>query len=143
MRHITALNASADARNRWLSRVFGLLAVLLASPLRAQVTGKAPAYTQPPNLLLRWAAVVLVFVGIWFILYKVVYPFLLRFYRDDFCKTIFWTLFILYSFTWAFLASYILLEFGFYYGWLQWFAAFLAVLWLISGLVLLLRRHTA
>ena len=143
MRHIPVLNASVDVRNHRLFPGFGLLAALLALPLFAQVTGKAPAYTQPPNLLLRWAAVVVVFVGIWFILYKVVYPFLLRYYPDDFCKTIFWTLFILYSFTWAFLASYILLELGFYYGWLQWFAAFLAVLWLISGMVLLLRRHTA
>jgi hypothetical protein len=77
------------------------------------------------------------------ILYKVVYPFFLRYYRDDFCKTVFWNLFILYSLTWCFLSSYLLLEIGFYFAWMQWIAAFLGVLWLISGLTLLLRHKPA
>jgi hypothetical protein len=118
--------------------MLGLAALLAASPLAAQ--DGEPAVPQPDNMLLRWAGFVLVLVLIWFILYKVVYPFFLRYYRDDFCKTLFWNLFGLYSLTWFFLASYILLEYGFYYGWMQWIAAFLAVLWLISGLLLLLRR---
>lgn len=124
-------------------RFLGLLWAMLAAPIAAQENAGSPEYPQPANLLLRWAAVILVLVGIWFILYKVVYPYFLRYYRDDFCKTIFWTLLLLYSFTWLFLSSYILLEYGFYYGWMQWFAVFLAVLWLISGLVLLLRRNPA
>jgi len=95
---------------------------------------------RPDHLLLRWAGVLLVLAAIWFILYKVVYPFFLRFYRDHFCKTIFWNLFFLYGLTWLFLASYLLLEFGFYYFWMQWIAVFLAALWLISGLVFLMRR---
>jgi len=114
---------------------------LLAPSLSAQ--DSAPQFEQPENMLLRWAGVVLVLVLIWFILYKVVYPFFLRYYRDDFCKTVFWSLFLLYGLTWLFLSSYILLEFGFFYAWMQWIAVFLAVLWLISGLVTLLRRTPA
>lgn len=127
------------------TQALGLLLALLAVPLAAQGEGGAPVpvYPQPDNLLLRWAGVILVWIGIWFILYKVLYPFFLRYYRDDFCKTIFWNLLILYSLTWFFLSSYILLEFGFYYVWMQWIAIFLAVLWLISGLALLLRRSPA
>lgn len=120
---------------------FCLLSLLPFSPLSAQES--APSIAQPDNLLLRWTGVILVLVLIWFILYKVVYPYFLRYYRDDFCKTVFWNLFLLYSLTWIFLSSYILLEFGFYYGWMQWIAIFLGVLWLISGLVFLLRRSAA
>ena len=114
------------------------LPLALASPLSAQ-GGDAPI-PRPDNLLLRWAGVLLVLAAIWFILYKVVYPFFLRYYRDHFCKTVFWNLFLLYGLTWLFLASYLLLEFGFYYFWMQWIAVFLAALWLISGLVFLMRR---
>ena len=119
----------------------GLPAFLLAASLAAQES--APEFEQPDNLLLRWGGVVLVLVLIWFVLYKGVYPFFLSYYRDDFCKTVFWNLFLLYSLTWLFLSSYLLLEFGFFYGWMQWIAVFLAVLWLISGLVMMLRRARA
>lgn len=144
MRNRAPLHAQKDLGRHWLPRAFGLLwTLLLAAPLAAQETASVPAYAQPDNLLLRWAGVIVVLIGIWFILYKVVYPFFLHYYRDDFCKTIFWNLLLLYSFTWLFLSSYILLEFGFYYGWMQWIAIFLGVLWLISGLALLLRRNPA
>lgn len=127
-----------SGRRPW---IFGLAGGLWGSVLTAQ--GGAPEFEQPENMLLRWAGVLLVLVLIWFILYKVVYPFFLHYYRDDFCKTVFWNLFMLYGLTWVFLSSYIVLEFGFFYSWMQWIAAFLAVLWLISGLVILLRRPAA
>jgi hypothetical protein len=118
-----------------------IAAVLCAASAAAQPL--APAYEQSDNLLLRWAAVLLVVTLIWFVLYKLVYPFFLRYYRDEFCKTIFWNLFLLYSLTWLFVSSYVLLDFGFYYGWMPWAAVFLGAWWLISGFVLLLRRAVA
>ena len=103
----------------------------------------ATAYEQPDNLLLRSAAIALVIVMIWITLYKAVYPFFLRHYRDEFCKTIFWNLFFLYTLTWLFVSSYVVLDVGFYYGWLPWMALFLGVWWLIAGLVLMMRRVPA
>lgn len=97
-------------------------------------------FVQSDHMALRWAAVMLVVTMIWFVLYKLVYPFFLRYYRDEFCKTIFWNLFLLYSLTWLFISSYVLLDFGFYYGWMPWVAVFLGAWWLISGVVLLMRR---
>jgi len=135
------MSQRAQLSKRRLCCFLVLLGLLSAGPLCAQENGTA--FPQPENLLLRWTGVILVLVLIWFILYKIVYPFFLRYYRDDFCKTVFWNLFLLYGLTWFFLASYILLEFGFYYGWMQWMAVFLAALWLISGLVFLLRRVPA
>lgn len=120
-------------------RVF--LAAALAMPLAAQRT--APALEQSDNVVLRGAAVFAVVVMIWIVLYKAVYPFFLRYYRDEFCKTIFWNLFLLYTLTWVFVSFYVVLDIGFYWAWLPWVALFLGVWWLISGAVLLLRRVPA
>ena len=115
--------------------------LLLLLPLTARAD--APALEQPENMLLRSAAVVLAVVMIWVILYKAVYPFFLRYYRDEFCKTIFWNLFFLYTLTWIFVSFYVVLDVGFYWEWLPWVAVFLGVWWLISGAVLLMRRVPA
>ena len=118
-----------------------LPSIVVTLPLFAQ--SNAPALEQSDNLLLRCAAVFLAVVMIWIVLYKAVYPFFLRYYRDEFCKTIFWNLFSLYTLTWLFVSFYVVLDVGFYWAWLPWAAVFLAVWWLISGAVLLLRRVPA
>lgn len=118
-----------------------LFSTILALPLSAQ--REKPALAQSDNPLLRGAAVFLVVVMIWVVLYKIVYPFFLRHYRDEFCKTIFWNLFLLYTLTWIFVSFYTVFDIGFYWAWLPWTAAFLAAWWLISGAVLLLRRVPA
>jgi hypothetical protein len=121
------------------------LAVLASLPvgliLAAQTA--APAMEQTDNLVLRGAAIFLMIVMIWVGLYKGLYPFLLRYYRDTFCKTIFWHLFWLYSLTWLFVSFYVVLDIGFYWAWLPWVALFLSAWWLISGVVLLMRRVPA
>src|SRR5688572_22151423 len=122
-----------------MNRAIGVfLAATLAMPLAAQRT--APALEQSDNVVLRGAAVFAVVVMIWIVLYKAVYPFFLRYYRDEFCKTVFWNLFLLYTLTWLFVSFYVVLDIGFYWAWLPWVAVFLGVWWLISGAVLLLRR---
>lgn len=121
--------------------LFTLLSLLIGGSLHAQ--SSASAMEQPDNLLLRGAAIFLMIVMIWVFLYKGLYPFLLRYYRDTFCKTIFWHLFGLYTLTWLFVSFYLVLDIGFYWAWLPWTALFLGAWWLISGLVLLLRRVPA
>ncbi len=118
-----------------------LLSTLLTLPLFAKA--EAPALEQSDNMLLRGGAVFLAVVMIWVVLYKAVYPFFLRYYRDEFCKTIFWNLFLLYTLTWLFVSFYVVFDVGFYWSWLPWVAVFLCVWWLISGAVLLLRRVPA
>lgn len=118
-----------------------LSSLAIVTPLAAQAT--EPAFEQSENLLLRGAAIFLVVVMIWTGLYKGVYPFLLRYYHDGFCKTVFWQLFGLYTLTWIFVSFYTVLDVGFYWAWLPWVALFLGAWWLISGLVLLLRRVPA
>lgn len=122
-----------------LRNVLLSLFTLHAMPL----LGDTPMLEQSDNMLLRYAAVGLAVVMIWVILYKAVYPFFLRYYRDEFCKTIFWNLFSLYTLTWIFVSFYVVLDVGFYWDWLPWVAVFLGVWWLISGAVLLLRRVPA
>jgi hypothetical protein len=120
---------------------FAALSALFTLPLAAQ--SDAPLLEQSDNVLLRGAGIVLAVVMIWFVLYKAVYPYFLRYYRDEFCKTIFWNLFLLYTLTWIFVSFYVVLDIGFYWAWLPWVAVFLAVWWLISGAVLFLRRVPA
>jgi hypothetical protein len=117
-------------------------AMLLTLPLIARPEATA-LEQQSDNTLLRGAAIFLAIVMIWVVLYKAVYPFFLRYYRDEFCKTIFWNLFFLYTLTWLFVSFYVVLDVGFYWAWLPWVAVFLAMWWLISGAVLLLRRVPA
>jgi len=107
----------------------------------AQTT--TPTVSQIDNPILRYGAIALVIVMIWYVLYKGAYPFFLRYYRDEFCKTIFWQLFFLYTLTWAFVSLYVVVDVGFYWGWLPWGACFLMAWWLIAGLLLLLRRRPA
>jgi len=132
-----------ETRKTTVCQGFGgaLLGMLLTPALNAETTG--PVYEQSDNLLLRAAGIILVVAMIWIILYKAVYPFFLRYYRDEFCKTIFWNLFILYTATWVFVSLYVVLDIGFYWAWLPWMALFLCAWWLISGLTLLLRRVPA
>lgn len=124
-----------------LRHALAVVSSIIALPLAAQ--SGAPALEQPDNLLLRGAAMFLAVVMIWIVLYKAVYPFFLRYYRDEFCKTIFWNLFLLYTLTWIFVSFYVVLDIGFYWAWLPWVALFLGVWWLISGAVLMLRRVQA
>lgn len=124
-------------------QAFAVLASMsIALPLAAQ-SAAAPALEQSNNVLLRSAGIVLGVVMIWVILYKAVYPYFLSYYRDEFCKTIFWNLFILYTLTWVLVSFYVVLDIGFYWAWLPWVALFIGIFWLISGTVLLLRRVPA
>lgn len=120
---------------------FAASIIAAAVPLTAQ--SSAPALEQSENPLIRGAVIVLMVVVIWTGLYKGLYPYLLRYYRDGYCKTVFWHLFLLYTLTWLFVSLYVVLDIGFYWGWLPWAALFLGAWWLISGVVLLLRRVPA
>jgi hypothetical protein len=124
-----------------MNRRYALLSTILSLPLFAKT--ETPALQQSDNMMLRGGAIFLAVVMIWVVLYKAVYPFFLRYYRDEFCKTIFWNLFFLYTLTWLFVSFYVVLDVGFYWAWLPWVAVFIGVWWLISGAVLLLRRVPA
>lgn len=123
------------------SRILLWLYALPTLPLFART--EVRTVEQSDNMIWRGAAIALAVVMIWVVLYKAVYPFFLRYFRDEFCKTIFWNLFFLYTLTWIFVSLYVVLDVGFYWAWLPWVAIFLAVWWLISGTVLLLRRVPA
>jgi uncharacterized membrane protein len=118
-----------------------LLSAFLALPFAAYA--EEPALAQSDNTLLRGAVVFLGVVMIWIVLYQAVYPFFLRYYRDEYCKTVFWNLFLLFTLTWIFVSFYVVLDLGFSWVWMPWAGVFLGVWWLISGAVLLLRRVPA
>lgn len=120
---------------RWLAGL--ILPAVAALPALAQA---GPAHEQPENTFMRWVWIVGVFVLIWVFLYKMIYPFLLPYYRPATSKGFFWTLFWLYSVTWLQIILYTFFDYGFHSMWIGASASFLGVLFLIAFLVVLLRN---
>ena len=119
---------------------FGALAAacsLTAGLSEAQEEGLA---FRTSGTVLDWILLLGVFLVIWLLLYKGLYPLFLRHYRPDYCKFLFWSLFLLYALAWLHLSLYVLFDIGFYYEWARWTAVFLSVLWLIWFSVVFLRR---
>lgn len=115
---------------------------LLAAGAREVAAQTSPPSTAYPRLSLLdvvWAFLGL--LAIWLILYKVLYPFCLRHYRPDFCKSLFWTLFALYGLTWFYFSSYVFFGWDLVFTWKEWAALVLCGLWVISFLATILRRN--
>lgn len=100
-----------------------------------------PELPENPYLSALWVVVGL--IGIWLVFYKLLYPFLLRSYKAETCQRFFWILYFLYAVTWLHLSTYVFFEYGFYWLWIRWVAAFLGGLFLIALVLAYLRRsHT-
>ncbi len=99
------------------------------------------ALTPQRSPLLNWLLLFFGFAVIWFIPYKVLYPIFLKYYRPDYCKVLFWSIFSLYGLAWFHLSLYWLFETGFFYFWIRWAAVFLAVLWLIVTIAVAMTRR--
>ena len=132
-------NAHALARRR----PFGALVMAVvtigwafAPHLLAQATGPEP----PENPFLSWLWTGLGVGLSWLLLYKGLYPLLLRSYRADAAQRFVWILFFLYGLSWLHLATYVFFDYGFYFLWVRWVAVFLATLFLIWFVLAFLRR---
>lgn len=122
-----------------LSRlVGGAFLAFVACSTWAQAAGDVAPVRSP---FLDWVLFLAVFVAIWFIFYMGVYPLLLRYYRPDDCKFLFWSLVLLYSLAWLHLSLYVIFSYGFFYTWLKWTAVFLMALWMIWFAVLGMTRR--
>ncbi|MDX2000734.1 MAG: hypothetical protein SF066_23680 [Thermoanaerobaculia bacterium] len=122
--------------NLW--RVLRTLSVPLV--LAARPAWGAEDFYEPPGpSLLDGLWVLAGILAIGFLFYKGLYPYLLRHYRADDCKTFFWALFSLYSLTWLHLSMYLFFDYGFRYGWVLWMAVFLSVLFALWFLIAFVR----
>lgn len=129
----------SGTRFRERAPLIALAFALLAGRARAQDLASGGAGSPFVNGVLLLA----VFAVLWLIFYKGLYPLFLRFYRPDFSKFLFWSLFLLYGLAWLHLSLYVLFDIGFYYAWARWVAVFLTFLWLIWFMVVFSRRRTA
>lgn len=112
------------------------LALGLAPQLLAQTSGPEP----PASPLLSWLWSGLGVGLCWLLLYKGLYPVLLRSYRAATAQRFVWILFFLYGLSWLHLATYVFFDYGFYFLWIRWVAVFLAALFLIWFVLAFLRR---
>lgn len=80
---------------------------------------------------------------LWFLFYKLLYPFLLKYYHPSYCKKLFWSLLMLYGLAWITIGSYVLFEFGFRIDVLKWVFVFIGVIWIIWFLVIILKKDEA
>ncbi len=100
-------------------------------------TGPAPNYFLKGGIFLGGL------ILIWFLFYYLVYPFLVRYYSAGYCKSVFWSLVLLYSVSWIAVTVYVLFEVGFYIEWLKYVFAFIGGIWLIWFMVMMLKRDRA
>ncbi len=131
-----AITKSARAGPRWILSAVVLEAMAVVSLVWLRPLWKNEAWTaklgqEIESMLRDWLLLLAVFALIWLVLYKGLYPIFLRYFRPDFCKFLFWSLFFLYGFAWLHLSLYILFEYGYWYPWMRWVAVFLTALWLI------------
>ena len=96
---------------------------------------------EPRNYFFSTVIFVGVLILIWFIFYKIVYPFYLRYYNPTYCKQLFRSLVMLYGLCWITTSFYVLYETGFRHTWLRWVFVFLGVLWFISFLFMMLKKQ--
>ncbi|MCK4762909.1 MAG: hypothetical protein KAW12_12000 [Candidatus Aminicenantes bacterium] len=80
---------------------------------------------------------------LWFLFYKLLYPFLLKYYQPSYCKKLFWSLLMLYGLGWITIGSYILFEFGFRIDLLKWVFVFIGIIWIIWFLLIMLKKDEA
>jgi hypothetical protein len=100
----------------------------------------AGEYPQAKNYFARSGIFVFGFAVLWIVFYKLIYPFLLRYYSPAYCKSLFWSAFLLYSMAWLAIGTYVIFEIGFSYEWAKWVFVFMGAVWLIWLLVILLRK---
>lgn len=133
-------NSKVESRLRGLlPRILG--AVWLFFPSAGAFAQEGPE--PPKNPFVSWLWVALGLGVIWFLFYKGLYPYLRRYYRAEACQRFFWIQFLLFASTWLHLSTYVFFEYGFYWLWIRWVAAFLGVLFLIWFILAYLRRSHA
>ena len=137
---------------RKLLLIFLLVGLLLGMGLNtqffliAQDTAKAAAEFEdeaPPNIFMNGLIFIIGLVLLWYLFYKLLYPFLLKYYHPSYCKNLFWSLLLLYGLGWLTIATYLLFDIGFRYNIMKWIFIFLGVIWIIWFLVIILKKEKA
>jgi hypothetical protein len=95
------------------------------------------------NVFLSGLVFIIGMVLIWFLLHKLLYSLLLRYYHPSYCKELFWSLLMLYGLAWVTIGSYVLFDVGFKYGILKWVFVFLGIIWIIWFLVIMFKKDKA
>jgi hypothetical protein len=98
---------------------------------------------ETPNIFMNGLIFIIGLVLLWFLFYRLLYPFLLKYYHPAYCKDLFWSLLLLYGLAWLAIATYLLFDIGFRYNIMKWIFIFLGVIWIIWFLVIILKKEKA
>lgn len=126
--------------------VAGLLLGLSISPMGILAQDNSGTVTDPeemgdsPNYFLGGLVFIIGLVLLWFLLHKLLYPFLLKYYSPGYCKDLFWSLFILYGLAWVTIGTYALFDIGYKYSILKWVFLFMGIIWIIWFLIIILKK---
>ena len=97
---------------------------------------------EPRNYFIRGGIFIVGLVLIWFLFYKLIYPFLLGYYSPRYSKNLFWSMFLLYMLAWLSISNYVLFGIGFYYHWAKWIFVFSGAIWMIWFVVIMFRKDS-
>ena len=115
---------------------FFVSTLVLTPDVWAQLTA-TPGDTS--GVLIRWLLFVLGGITIFFIFYKPVYGILVKYYHPSYCKQLVLAMMMLYFLSWISIALFVLFDYGFMFFWIKWVFVFLAGLWVIWFIVVMLR----
>ncbi|NIM12925.1 MAG: hypothetical protein GTO45_12430 [Candidatus Aminicenantes bacterium] len=96
---------------------------------------------ETPNIFMNGLIFIVGLVLLWFLFYRLLYPFLLKYYHPSYCKNLFWSLLLLYGLAWLTIATYLLFDIGYRYNIMKWIFVFIGVIWIIWFLVIILKKE--
>lgn len=118
----------------------GQLALAQESPVNNEVVGDLDDDENGQNYFLKGLVFIIGLLLLWFLFHKLLYPFLLKYYHPIYCKSLFWSLLMLYGLAWVTVGSYVIFDFGFRLHMMKWVFVFIGVIWIIWFIIIMLRK---
>jgi hypothetical protein len=93
------------------------------------------------NESVRWSIFALGIVGIILLFYMPIYGLLVKYYHPSSCKQLVLAMMVLYLLGWMSVGAFVFFDYGFLFFWMKWVFVFLAGLWVIWFVVVILRAE--
>ena len=119
------------------------LAYAQDNPVNTEQAGNPDEEEGSPNHFMNGLVFIVGLILLWFLFHKLLYPFLLKYYHPVYCKSLFWSLLILYGLAWITIGAYVVFDIGFRIHMMKWVFVFIGVIWIIWFIIIMLKKNKA